>query len=300
MRKIISNNKITIFFILLSPILIAFGGRLIPFSDKIPGDDGDWIGFWASYLGTIVAILIAAWVAKYESDVNKEEIDNLSKKQDKVAESLVTLSDNQLNLIQALNDFENSYSVSFDEKKQIERSLLINERLLQMLFKSEESIDCCLKSLTIYRNANAKMFNFVDDMMYGGNKRNSQIEDVIQSSTAQYILDINRSQYNLRSVLSLLDMNNIDTSDLEAQVKYLDKIYDDIEKFPSYFNSLITQVKSDSQKLFVNVINERANALVDQNTDTTSENEQLLMSLKNLIGDLINSNLKLLPYKHHQ
>lgn len=93
--------------IIVLPLLIGVGVKIIdniPLLNKIPGDNGDWIGFWASYLGTIVAILVAVWVAKHESKSNKEEIDHLNKLQEDTVVTLDKINKNQDLMVKELNN----------------------------------------------------------------------------------------------------------------------------------------------------------------------------------------------------
>lgn len=50
------------FVLIVPPGLVNYGVKNWPLSSV--GDEGDWIGFWSSYLGTIVSVIIAVVVFK--------------------------------------------------------------------------------------------------------------------------------------------------------------------------------------------------------------------------------------------
>ena len=133
---------------MLLPLLVGIGVKIIdyiPFFNKIPGDNGDWIGFWASYLGTIVAILVAVWVAKHEANANKTEIEEQKTIQQSTIEelkktvaiqsktsinlenmssNLLAVSENQKNITESIEKLRTVYIENFEKRNKIESNIL--------------------------------------------------------------------------------------------------------------------------------------------------------------------------------
>ncbi len=165
MWNTIKNNKIIVFLIIVLPLLVGIGVKVIdyiPFLNKIPGDNGDWIGFWASYLGTIVAILVAVWVAKHESKSNKKEIDHLNKLQNETVHNLGEISRTQIEITKIFDDFRKNYMNNFVEQKKIETTLTINEHIIDNINKSEKRIEICLNPLFLVPILPAPCYNIVE------------------------------------------------------------------------------------------------------------------------------------------
>lgn len=77
-RFIKENWLILIVILVLIPLAVGLGIKFIdyiPFLNDIPGDNGDWLGFWSGYLGSIVGIGGAYYVMRHQLEIeNKKEL----------------------------------------------------------------------------------------------------------------------------------------------------------------------------------------------------------------------------------
>lgn len=76
--EFVKNNWFSLIAVLvLLPLIVGLGIKYIdyiPFLNEIPGDNGDWLGFWSGYLGSIVGIGGAYYVMRHQLEIeNKKE-----------------------------------------------------------------------------------------------------------------------------------------------------------------------------------------------------------------------------------
>lgn len=69
---------VLISILVLIPLSVGLGIKYIdyiPFFNEVPGDNGDWLGFWSGYLGSIIGIGGAYYVMKHQlTEENKKEL----------------------------------------------------------------------------------------------------------------------------------------------------------------------------------------------------------------------------------
>ena len=61
--------------VIITPLCIAIGIRLIdwiPGSNRLPGSDQDWIGFWGGFMGSVVGVAGAIYIFQKQIDVERE------------------------------------------------------------------------------------------------------------------------------------------------------------------------------------------------------------------------------------
>lgn len=294
MWNTIKNNKIIVFLIIVLPLLVGIGVKIIdyiPFLNKIPGDNGDWIGFWASYLGTIVAILVAVWVAKHESKSNKKEIDHLNKLQNETVHNLGEISRTQIEITKIFDDFRKNYMNNFVEQKKIETTLTINEHIIDNINKSEKRIEICLNQIGTY---NEDLFQFRRISFKGLGDEFSYHQQLVQQSSIQFLFSIDNV---LRSVI------------------YVSEILEliGIEEGTSY-NSSLTSLNTSLEKLKLlpyDIIdglrpiidfndNTRLVEIIDEYKAVVTNTENSLRLFKNTNSVVNKKLIENLPYKNHQ
>ncbi|RIO23510.1 hypothetical protein [Staphylococcus saprophyticus] len=86
-KKIIS---IVFMLILLPPITVGIGVTKFPFVSNINGDSNSWIGFWGSFLGSIIGTLGVIYVAFIQNKNQiyqlKVELNEIKKENNKTRE----------------------------------------------------------------------------------------------------------------------------------------------------------------------------------------------------------------------
>lgn len=79
LRLILILFSILIIVLILIPLSVGLGIKYIdyvPFLNKIPGDNGDWLGFWSGYLGSMIGVGGAYYVMKHQLNFeHKKELE---------------------------------------------------------------------------------------------------------------------------------------------------------------------------------------------------------------------------------
>ncbi|WEG74406.1 hypothetical protein [Vagococcus intermedius] len=76
-KNIFGNWKIIVFVMIVIPIFIGILLLLIdyvPLLKRIPGSNGDWLGFWGGYIGAAMGVLGAYYIMKKQIESDKESI----------------------------------------------------------------------------------------------------------------------------------------------------------------------------------------------------------------------------------
>ncbi|MDW4280210.1 hypothetical protein QI102_08380 [Staphylococcus saprophyticus] len=169
-KKIIS---IVFMLILLPPITVGIGVTKFPFVSNINGDSNSWIGFWGSFLGSIIGTLGVIYVAFIQNknqiyqlkvelnEIKKEnnktrELDKLKYRQDIIKGYLKELIEYRSLFINkaalANNKLDLLYYYKHDESFWVEKNEFIENSTASILLNDYEQIDNMYSSLKMMHN----------------------------------------------------------------------------------------------------------------------------------------------------
>ena len=73
--KYIWNAILFVLFVITPPLCIAIGVRAIdyiPWFNKLPGSNQDWISFWGGFMGSVVGVVGAIYIFQKQIDAERE------------------------------------------------------------------------------------------------------------------------------------------------------------------------------------------------------------------------------------
>ncbi|MHC5551219.1 hypothetical protein [Carnobacterium maltaromaticum] len=204
-----------IFIFIALPIVIGLFFLNQSPLDNVRGSDGDWIGFWGSYIGSVVSTLVAAGIAYF---VSNEQIKKQSEEDKKLRIEEIKI---KLNL-----EFVFDISQEFDEvikynKKiyKLHRCILKYVKVIDKLYKNQNDENPDHANFFTSEKVNAD--RYTDELFnFNGNYGKKIAEKLLEIK-----LDVDEKvQYIIDYKMILVDNIDLLKEDIEKYKKEIDEI----------------------------------------------------------------------------
>lgn len=242
--------------VIITPLCISIGIRVIdwiPWLNRLPGSDQDWIGFWGGFMGSVVGVAGAIYIFQKQIDVERENNKQQLEAERELTQEQINESRQQIKDEKIDNTFFNLINLHIRNKEIIpvfrkKDSFKCNPKALEDLLKGEGTENA---------DDEINLFSTILEEIPEQIKKDKQIKYIFKQK--KYVLD------NLDRIKRAYDQLNNEHDYfilLEHQKQFLNNLPQPLD--PSSFTYFITQFLD---------LNSSPNGIVNENLKIIYDNQ---------------------------